>query len=89
MDKTQHTTTRRSKKNNLDIQKHAKTNQQSNRRKTRIQQQNNSLKTNNSLEKFLKTPLKYLKITKTTPNNHKTKETHKILKRLIDKKRKN
>jgi len=85
MDISQHTTTRRSKKNNLDIQNNAKTNQQSNRRKTRIQQQNNSLKTNNSMEKFIKKPIK---ITKTTPSNHKTKETHKILKRIIDKKKK-
>ena len=40
----QHTTKRWSTKNNLDIQNHAKTNQQISRRKTRIQQQNNNLK---------------------------------------------
>ncbi|WP_169805377.1 hypothetical protein, partial [Methanobrevibacter cuticularis] len=44
MDTTQHTTTRRTPKSNLDIQKHAKTNQPNNRRKTRIHQQNNNLK---------------------------------------------
>ncbi|WP_211263789.1 hypothetical protein, partial [Methanobrevibacter cuticularis] len=59
MDTTQHTTTRRTPKSNLDIQKHAKTNQPNNRRKTRIHQQNNNLKKNNTTKKskiYIKKP---------------------------------
>ena len=71
---SQHTATRWTTKNNLDIQNHAKTNQPSHGRKTRIHQQNNTLKTNISSEKFVKNPIKTVK---TTTNNYKTKQIPK------------
>ncbi|WP_067089206.1 hypothetical protein [Methanobrevibacter curvatus] len=67
MDTTQHTTTRRMPKSNLDIQKHAKTNQPNNQRKTRIQQQNNNLKNNK--------PTKKPKNTHKKPKNQTQKTT--------------
>jgi hypothetical protein len=50
------------RRNNLDIQNHVKTNQPSNRRKIRIQQQKITIyKTNTSTEKIMKKPMKIMK----------------------------